>query len=299
MSELVADFRSDYDRVSIPTIWVAVFISMLLHALVMWEWLPRLNQSSLDSSKQKATSSRLQVQLAQRAASKPPPPEAPPAAPALPPLPPAVEKTPPPKAKPRPPPKPQALALNRPAPVKAPPAPPPTPAESRPALAPVEGDLSSYIAARRRERGEDSAAAPPASAPPAERAMDPRDQIVAANLGLNRTPTFGANPEAGGGIFQIKRLGYADAEFLFFGWNKDIRRNTTQLIEVRKGNNSSMRIAVVRKMIQIIRENSDDDFVWVSNRLGRNVTLSARPRDNTGLEEFLMQEFFADSPPQR
>ena len=33
---------------------------------------------------------------------------------------------------------------------------------------------------------------------------------------------------------------------------------------------------------------------WVSQRLGRNITLSARPRDNAELEDFMMQEFFAD-----
>jgi hypothetical protein len=34
--------------------------------------------------------------------------------------------------------------------------------------------------------------------------------------------------------------------------------------------------------------------VWISQRLRRDVTLSARPADNAGLEDFLMQEFFAD-----
>jgi hypothetical protein len=90
------------------------------------------------------------------------------------------------------------------------------------------------------------------------------------------------------------RLGFTDAEFMFFGWNKDIRRNTKQLIEVQKGNNADTRIAVVRKMISIIREHEQEDFLWESQRLGRNLMLSARPRDNSGLEEFLMREFFED-----
>ena len=93
-------------------------------------------------------------------------------------------------------------------------------------------------------------------------------------------------------MFDIERLGYDSAEFMFYGWNKDIRRNTMQVIEVRKGNNSDIRIAVVRRMIAIIREHEDGDFVWESQRLRRSVTLSARPRDNAGLEEFLMREFF-------
>jgi hypothetical protein len=110
---------------------------------------------------------------------------------------------------------------------------------------------------------------------------------------LDRTPTYGRDL-AGGGIFQIQRIGYEDAEFIFFGWNRDIRRRSKQTIEVRKGENSDIRIAVIRRMIAIIRDNESGDFVWVSQRLGRNLTLSARPSENAGLEDFLMQEFFAD-----
>ena len=294
-SALLADFLGDDDRERNRTIWVAILISMLVHALVMWEWLPRLYDLSLDSARKEAASGPLQVQLVPRAAPRPAPPPAPPAAPALRPQPPAPKPAPPPKAAPKKPPSPPVLALNRPGPGKPAPAPAPAPPPPKPtpAPAPMPGDLSSYIAAQRRARGEAASSAPPAL--PAERAGDPRDQVVAANLGLNRTPTFGDNPETGGGIFQIRRMGYDDAEFMFFGLNRDIRRNTAQLIEVRKGNNSSMEIAVVRRMIQIIRDNAEDDFVWVSNRLGRNVTLSARPRDNAGLEAFLMEEFFGSS----
>ena len=87
-------------------------------------------------------------------------------------------------------------------------------------------------------------------------------------------------------------MGYDDAEFMFYGWNRDIRRNTTQLIEVRRGNNSDIRIAVVRRIIAIIREYEQEEFLWESKRLGRNLTLSARAKDNAGLEAFMMREFF-------
>ena len=120
------------------------------------------------------------------------------------------------------------------------------------------------------------------------------NRVIAANLGLDRTPTVGYDPKGGGGIFQIQRMGRDSAEFIFFGWNKDIRRNSKQLIDVSRGDSSDIRIAVVRKMIAIIREEKHDDFVWESQRLGRNVTLSARVADNAGLEEFLMHEFFDD-----
>ena len=135
-------------------------------------------------------------------------------------------------------------------------------------------------------------------APPEEDENVRFERNVAANLGLARTPTIGYDPEGGGGIFQIQRVGYDDAEFLFFGWNRVIRRNTRQLIEVQKGDHGDIRIAVVRKMIAIIREKESADFVWRSSRLGRSFTLSARPGDNTALENFLMRDLFAENGPR-
>ena len=52
---------------------------------------------------------------------------------------------------------------------------------------------------------------------------------------------------------------------------------------------------MVRRMIAIIREHTGSDFLWESPRLGREVTLSARPADNAGLEDFMMREFFRDA----
>ena len=156
------------------------------------------------------------------------------------------------------------------------------------------------LEAKRRARSE-SAPRPAPPSPPEPPAVEDeaarRIRIVAANLGTDRLPTFGSDPTRGGGIFQIKRLGYDDAEFMFFGWNRDIRRNTTQLIEVSRGNNSDIRIAVVRRVITIIREYEQEDFLWESKRLGRNLTLSARAKDNAGLEAFMLREFFDASVP--
>jgi len=120
--------------------------------------------------------------------------------------------------------------------------------------------------------------------------------MVAANLGLNKTPTFGDDPKRGGGLFQIKRIGYDDAEFYFNGWNQDIGRVARQLIEVRKGANPDIRLAVVRKIIEIIRAHEPGDFIWVSRRMSRQVPLSARPADTAALEDFLMREFFSGEP---
>jgi len=94
-------------------------------------------------------------------------------------------------------------------------------------------------------------------------------------------------------------MAYDDARLKFFGWDKDIDRNALQIFTVRLGNNKNMQIAVVRKIIQIIRSQVKGDFVWESKRLGRPITLSARMKDNAGLEAFLLREFAEDaSPPQ-
>ena len=148
------------------------------------------------------------------------------------------------------------------------------------------------LEARRRARGNNAP-----SAPPSQAALDNdkarRDSIVASNLGIDRGPSFGQETKKpGGGVFQIRSETFDRAELLFFGWNKDIGRNTAQVVEVRRGNNPNIRMAVIRKMIALIRENESGDFEWESQRLGRILNLSARPADNEGLEEVLMREFY-------
>ena len=283
--------RSDGAHVTIPAIRVAFALSLLIHAAVLWLWVPRvLDPLSARAERGKASGS-LAVRLAPPpgpATSASPAPSAPPAPP---PPPPSAKRTPPPPSAPRPAPAPPVLAKKEPAPAVA--APPAAPAATSPAPTPLITDFSSYLEARRRARGASAEESAP-STPTAEDERARHNRIVAENLGLNRTPTYG--PERrGGGIFQLERVGYTSAEFTFFGWNKDIRRRAKQLIEVQKGANSDIRIAVVRRMIVIIREHESEDFVWVSPRLGREVTLSARPADNAGLEDFLMQEFFSES----
>ena len=307
MSDWLDETRNRHDVVTVPIIWVAILLSLLVHVAVMWWWLPNMRLPMFDKSDQGQSS--LQVRLT-------PPPSPPPApavraqpapapapqakpSPKVPVQPAPPPKAPPPKAVARAQPAPPVIALNRPTPGAPPPiqSPPSAPAPTR-SLPPAEGDLASYIEARRRARAD--VAPPPspgskAETPPAEDDNARSKRIVAENLAAHNTPTFGDDPTKSGGIFQIKRMSYEDAEFVFFGWNKDIRRNTRQLIEVQRGNNSDIRIAVVRRIIAIIREYEQEDFLWESKRLGRNITLSARAKDNAGLESFLMREFFGDA----
>ena len=69
----------------------------------------------------------------------------------------------------------------------------------------------------------------------------------------------------------------------------------SRCIDIRRGSNPNINIAIVRRIIEIIRDHEQGDFRWDSKRLGRDLTLSARPADNAELETFMMQEFFLDS----
>lgn len=135
------------------------------------------------------------------------------------------------------------------------------------------------------------------SAPPATPVEDDaarRNRIAMANLNPQEPMAFGYDPKRSGGVFQIDRMSADYAEFVFFGWHLPAKRKMMQRIEVRKGSHPDIRVAVVRRMIAIIREYEKEDFQWESYRLNRTLTLSARPRDNAGLEDFMMREFFDD-----
>jgi outer membrane biosynthesis protein TonB len=292
MGDRLVIFRDTHERLRVPAIWVATALSILVHIAVMWTRTPHLELRlpSPEALEPGATSGALAVYLAPPPAQRPSPARE--AAPAT------ALKAPPSKAAPRPRSPPPVLALDRPAPASPPPE-ASTSSVPAPALRPppTESDLSAYIEAKRRARAESQPSAPaasPSNTPPVEDENARANRIIASNLAPQRQRSFGYDPTRSGGVFQIERMGYDSAEFIFYGWNRAIRRNTAQLIEVRKGGNGDIRIAVIRRMIAIIREYEQEDFLWESQRLGRNVTLSARARDNAGLEDFLMTEFFGD-----
>ena len=289
MNDRNDEYRSRNDGVVVPRIGVALALSVILHIAALLgspqtDKTLMLPPSGEDPQARAALSLRLMPPVPQSPSVIPAPPRSPSASASVQP-----ERRPKPATPPQP--APPVIALNKPTPAApstaAPvPAPPPRPA--------VEGDLDAYIEARRRARGTAAPAAPATT--PVEDEEARRQRIIAGNLGSTRERTFGYDPRQGGGMFQIESLGSDHAEFIFYGWNNNINRNTKQLIDVRQGNNSDIRIAVVRRMIAIIRENAQEDFLWMSQRLGRTVTLSARARDNSGLEEFMMREFFFEAP---
>lgn len=162
--------------------------------------------------------------------------------------------------------------------VMAAPTEPVTPAPITPADA-APTDMTSYINAVRARRQlaerEDRADRQPS-------ADDIRNANVARNL----------QPQGGGGIFQIMRLGTRTAEFSFRGWDNTYNNGRREEIEVEADASNDIEHAIIRKMIAIIRKRHKGDFSWESQRLNRVVTLSARTDDNAGLEDFLMSEFF-------
>lgn len=151
-------------------------------------------------------------------------------------------------------------------------------------------DLMAYInQARARRRaaglpdGRENAEAMTPGRQPSE------DELRMANIKRN------LQAPGTSGIFQITRMGARTAQFTFRGWTTDSSNSRYELIEVDAGLNGDVERAIVRKMIQLIRQYHEGDFNWESPRLDRVVVLSARMGDNAGLEDFLMREFFGES----
>jgi hypothetical protein len=167
------------------------------------------------------------------------------------------------------------------------PAVPPPPAPVAPT------DMQSFVDAQRARRraaegfsGRDQT--PPPSA--ASEREPSEDEIRMANV--KRNLMVGTS-----GIFQIVSIESRSAAFTFRGWTTDSSNARREYIQVEIGTNSSIEIAIVRKMIELIRKYYKGNFNWESQRLDRTVVLSARVEDNEGLEAFMLKEFFGE--PQR
>lgn len=161
--------------------------------------------------------------------------------------------------------------------IKAPPEPP--------ADAPT--DLSEYInQAKARRRAEGLFDSQESSASSSTSAQPSAEEIRMANVRRNLQ-----NPGTSG-IFQILRIGPRTAEFTFRAWTTGQINPRLQRIQVEAGTDGDIERAIIRRMIQLIREYYKEDFNWESHRLHRVVVLSAREKDTAGLEDFLMREFF-------
>lgn len=288
----------DARRARVPLLWITAALSLLVHLAALFVYWPDIFPKDKLSEKAGDMRKSMRVMLnplpdqaptapAARAVPAPPVPRAPPRPRAAAPLPRVAQAVPPAPAHPLAAvPATPAVTGNRPAPS--------APANTTPSPPAPAEDLAAMIEARRRARAQNAPAgiAAPPPPQPAEDDIARRDRIVAANMSTIRAPTLGDKPNNSGGVFSIQRLGPFDAEFLFYGWNKDVNRRMSQVIEVRIGNHGTIELAVVRRMIAIVREHEREDFSWQSQKAGRVVRLSARAADTAAFEEFLMREFF-------
>ncbi|SEN33498.1 hypothetical protein [Nitrosomonas marina] len=99
------------------------------------------------------------------------------------------------------------------------------------------------------------------------------------------------------GIFQILELRTTYARFSFRAWTTGISNPRREIVQVETEPGGDIERAVIRRMIQLIRQYHQEDFNWESHRLNRVIVLSARPGDQEGLENFLMREFFGEPLP--
>ena len=145
-------------------------------------------------------------------------------------------------------------------------------------------DLMSYVKAKRQQAQDmENEAARENAVAQGPTPDQLRDAIIKRNLQHHGT----------NGIFQIRWISGSTAEFSFRGWKNDYNNSRLELIDVKASSDGNIDLAIVKAMIKIIRREYKGYFNWESERLGRVIVLSAKPEDNAGLEDFMMQEFFS------
>lgn len=132
---------------------------------------------------------------------------------------------------------------------------------------------------RQRRQAEEQTATAKDRGTPNE---DQRDAIIKRNLAQEGT----------NGIFQVRDVGLHTAQLSFKGWKNNYNNARLEIYDVQAKPNETIELAIVRKMIVIIRKDYSGDFEWESQRQGRTITKSARLEDTAELEQFLMREMF-------
>lgn len=258
-------------------IWGLV-AALALHALIVW-LLPRLPQKPIDPGNPPSIVVRLNPPPVPSSVAEPSPTPVEPS-----PTPPKIER----RIITSPTPRPNAPVI------PTPPEPTPQPIEVPPArpearVADPKTDMFAAIQARRADREAQAAAQRAGAATGEPSAEDRRNAAIQRNLA-----TLNAGYGGTSGVFEILSKGSRHASFSFRGWKGNTSQHKwRQVIEVDAGQGGDVELAIVRRMIELIREHYKEDFNWESQRLGRVVVLSARLQDNSGLEAFLMREFFA------
>lgn len=272
-------------RIPARLMW-ALLLSLIFHAIIFWGFLLDLLKPTEEPS-QAPLNIVLDLGLPVPPTPKvtPPPPQELPEPEPIP----QPKPKPPPKAEPKLPKK--IIQSQRPDNAfKVPePKPQPKPEQPQPMPAPPVEDFSSMLKRRQSERNADEMAAKQINDAAAAAERGPSEDERRMKNIMNNLK-FGTN-----GLFQIRRMDPYNATFSFKGWVNDYTAANTQYYEVEARSGEDIRLVMIRRMIAIVREHYDGDFDWISNRLGRTVTLSARPADNAALEDFLMKEFFGNN----
>ena len=244
---------------------IAVLVSLVFHAIFFLAVMPK---NLVHDPIGPVTDQPLNVTIAQP---QPPAPEVPPEVPPEPVTKPAPARVPLVRRPSIVPPREPVPQITVPTPTPAPAAPVPTPAP--------QVDMMAAMQERRAQRqAAEAAAANPGSATPSD----------AATRNLQTL----SGREGVGGVFEILRKGTRTAEFAFNGWRPESRKQWREVIEVDAGQGGNVELAIIKRMIQLIRTHYKGEFQWESRRLQRVVKLSAAPEDNEGLEDFMMLEFF-------
>lgn len=271
-------------RIPARLVW-ALLVSLLFHAIIFWGFLLDLLKPN-EAPEQEPLNIVLDLGLPVPKTPKVTPPPALPPTPAPKPLP---THKPPPKVEP----KLDKKIIQSPRPdsaFKVPePKPQPRPEPPQPLPAPPAEDFSSFIKRKQTDRNADEMAAKQINDAAAAAERGPSEDERRMKNILNNLKV-GTN-----GLFQIRRMDPYNATFSFKGWVDDYTSANTQYYEVEARSGEDIRLVMIRRMIAIVREHYNGDFDWVSNRLGRTVTLSARAGDNAALEDFLMKEFFGNN----
>lgn len=159
---------------------------------------------------------------------------------------------------------------------------PPPIAETPPA--PVVDMMAALNAKRAARQAQENADAQTGRAPSAS-------DIATANINRNLA-TLSTKRDGTNGVFQVLSKGTRMATFSFNGWKADRNNSWREVIEVDAGLMGDVELAIIKRMIELIRSHYKGDFTWESHKLGRIITLSARMEDNEGLEAFMLREFF-------
>jgi type IV secretory pathway VirB10-like protein len=161
---------------------------------------------------------------------------------------------------------------------------------------PPQDDMAATIEARRKARGARS----PVPSDEAEESAASRGKRAAlANIAAING-RGGQDQDDTGGVFSVTNKTFNSADVKFRGWNQNFKRRWLTAVTVERGNYPDIETAIVKKMIELIRKEKQGDFEWESHRLGKTLTMSARPKDEQELTEFLFLEMFPDyKPPPR